>query len=162
MSDAESVPVHLLTEDHLRTHPVWRFRLEAEGEEGIDETHVAPDSAQLQAGANGSFIVSASYVLDNGQDLPGAVQVDVLGTKMHFTPAMLCVRGRQLDPLAPDVAARLGRILHASDCRPASWRLNVPIGGESAPRRGRIPRSRWLQALGLLLRLLSLRFARRG
>ncbi len=161
MTVAESVPVDALTEEQLRVHPVWRFRLDAEGEEGIDETHVTPAAADLRLGTHGSFIVSASYTLDNGQDLPGAVQVDVLGPKVYCTPVLLCARGKQLDPLEPDIAARLGRITHASNCRPASWRLAVPIAGESAPRRARIPKSRWFQAVVLLFRLISLRSARR-
>lgn len=158
---SESVPVDALTEEQLQAHPVWRFRLDAEGEEGVDETHVTPAVADLRPGEYGSFIVSASYKLDNGQELPGAVQVDVLGSKVHCTPVLLCARGKQLDPLEPDIAARLGRITHASDCRPASWRLAVPIAGESAPRRGRIPKSRWFQAIVLLFRLIVLRSARR-
>ncbi len=158
---SESVPVDSLTEEQLQAHPVWRFRLDAEGEEGVDETHVTPAAADLRVGEYGSFIVSAAYKLDNGQELPGAVQVDILGAKVHCTPVLLCARGKQLDPLAADIAARLGRITHASDCRPASWRLAVPIAGESTPRKGRIPKSRWFQAIALLFRLIVLRSARR-
>jgi hypothetical protein len=158
----DSIAVNDLTEADLQRDPVWQFKVESEGEDGVDESHVSPNLDSLRLGSFGSFIVRATYVLKSGQELPGAVQVDLLGTKVFLTPAFLCVKGKQLDPDAPDLETRLTRITKIAGGRPTSWRLSVPFAGESTPRTGRIAQSRFIQAAGVFLQLVRLRFSRRS
>ena len=162
MNHAESRPAHELTEADLQRHPVWQFRVDAEGTDDADESHAVPAPSGLCLGEFGSFIVQASFLLKNGRKLPGAVQVDLLGTKALFTPAFIYAQGKTLDPLAADAETRIGRILKMSNARPASWCLDETFVGESQRRTGRIARSGMLQALSLLVRLIALRFARRS
>ncbi len=138
------------------------FRLDAESEDGVDESCVSPFREGLRLGVFGSFIVSATYCLADGRELPGTVQVDFLGSKMIFTPPCLYAQGKSIDPFAPDVETRLSRITKTHKSRPTRWRLDVPIVGESVARSGRIARSGFVQALGLIVRLVSLRFIRRS
>lgn len=162
MTPPTSIAVYDLTEADLLHDPVWQFCTDAEDEAGVDESHVSPNADGLRMGSFGSFIVRARYVLGNGQELPGAVQVDLLGSKLLFAPAFLCVQGKQLDPVAPDVEKRLLRITKIASGRPVSWRLEVAIAGESTLRAGRISQSRLVQAFHLLIQLVWLRFIRRG
>lgn len=91
----------------------------------------------------------------------GAVQVDILGTKVFATPATMFVHGKAVDPLARDAATRLARITKAPKNRPESWRLEVLFNGESELRSGRITRSTVLQAAKLVWHLVLLRFSRK-
>ncbi len=152
---------YTLTNADFQRHPVWQFKTDAESDGVADESCVAPAPGSLQLGAFGSFMVHATYGLKNGAELAGAVQVDLLGAKVLFTPVVMYVHGKQIDPLAPDVEARLARITKAAATRPERWRLNVPFSGEPAVRSGRIARSTFAQALGLFARLVLLRFHRR-
>jgi hypothetical protein len=162
IAPTDSIAVNNLTEADLQRDPVWQFKMESEGEDGVDESHASPNPAGLRIGSFGSFIVRATYVLQTGQELPGAVQVDLLGPKVFFSPAFLCVQGKQLDPDAPDLETRLTRITKIAGGRPKSWRLSVPFAGESKPRTGRIAQSRFIQAAGVFWQLVRLRFSRRG
>lgn len=161
MPDPNSVPVYRLTETDFQRHPVWQFTTDAEGVDGGDESYVSPAADSLQRGVFGSFMVGATYRLTHGPALPGAVQVDILGAKVLFTPAFIYIHGKPIEALASDVATRLARITKTAANRPEGWRLNVLFDGESAPRSGRIARFRLVQAIGLVLHLISLRFNRR-
>lgn len=162
MGLTESRPVHELTAADFQRHPIREFRVDAEGADDTDESHASPAPAGLCHGDCGSFMVQATILLKNGQELPGAVQVDLLGSKELFTPAFVYVQGERLDPLSTDAAIRIERITKLSDARPASWRLSVPFVGDAEKRAGKIAQSRLVQALQLLVRLASLRFIRRG
>ena len=162
MAPTASIAVCELTEADLEREPIWQFRTEAEGKDDVDESHASPNPDGLRVGSFGSFIVQATYVLKNGQELPGAVQVDLLGPKVLLAPAFLWAQGKQLDPLAPDVETRLRRITGVPNSRPSCWRLGVPFAGESRVPTGRIAQSNFMQALGLFGRLVSLRFIQRG
>jgi hypothetical protein len=161
MARIKSIPAYELTETHLLLDPVWQFRVDDEGEEGSDETHVLPTQAGLRLGTFGSFVAHATYTFKDGYELPGAVQVDILGAKVILTPAFLYVQGKTLDPLATDVETRLARITGTVKTRPTKWQLNVHFVGEGTVRSGRIYQSRWIQVLVLVARLISLRFALR-
>ncbi|MEY4561666.1 MAG: hypothetical protein RLZZ618_943 [Pseudomonadota bacterium] len=158
MNDAEAVSAPQLTEAHLQRHPVWQFN--ADHEDAADESQLTPVPG-LPPDTWGSFIVSATFTLENGRELPGAVQVDSLGTKLVCTPAFIWAGGKGVEALGHDTALRLARLTKASGTRPLAWQLAVAVGGELTPRRGRIARFQWLQAFGLVLRLISLRFRRR-
>lgn len=161
MEPTESVPACKLTQADFQRHPVWRFELDSEHHTGADESHVSPAAEALRLGTYGSFLVAATFGLKNGQELPGAVQVDLLGKKVLFTPAVIHAQGKSLDPLGSDTHSRLGRIVKASQAQPIAWRLDAHFTGEPAVRRGRISQSTWVRALGLLVRLILLRFTRR-
>lgn len=161
MSPTGSRPVHELTEADFQRHPVWRFVGDAEEGGEADESHAEPAPSGLREGEYASFMVRATFLLKNGQTLPGAVQVDLLGPRTLFTPAFAYVRGKTLDPLAADAETRISRITKVSDARPASWSLDAPFAGESEVRTGSIAQSVFFQALVLLVRLVSLRFTGR-
>lgn len=154
MSGGASVPAPALRQADFAHQPVWRFLLEAEGEPGVDESHLVPDPGGLHLGAQASYLVAARFVLADGRPLAGAVQVDVLDRRVYCTPALLFAGGKALDPLAHDVATRLERITRQAASPPRRWALAVCFSGEARPRRGRIARWAWLRALGLLARLL--------
>lgn len=161
MGRSDSRPVHELTEADLQRHHVWQFMLDADGTGDVDESHASPTTTGLRLGEYGSFIVAATSLLRNGQELPGAVQVDLLGSKVLVTPTHLFVQGKTLDPLASDAEARVARVTKSSNADPSRWRLDELFIGESEFRSGRIAKAGIGQAVGLLARLLSLRFARR-
>lgn len=162
MSSSGSVSANTLSASDLQSHPIWQFRTDAEGDEELDESHVAPCTEPVALGTYGSYLVAATYGLKNGASLPGSVQVDVLGKKVHFTPTVVYVQGKQVDPLARDAEQRLSRITKTSNTRPLRWGLTVAFQGEMQVRRGRIARSTLGTALALLVRLVLLRFIRRG
>lgn len=155
MAGTDSRPAHLLTAADLVRHPVWRYCVE---EADVDESHVAPvDPADFRLGVHASFIVAAHYRVTAGVVLPGAVQVDVLDRHAQFTPDTIHVEGFSVDPLASGAAARLARLTGDSAARPQRWTLQQPLAGEHAPRSGRIARTKWGKALGLLSTLLRFR-----
>ena len=161
MARSGSIPADELAAADLQAHPVWQFRTQAEGDPGVDESHVAPKAGALTLGTFGSHLVAATYDLSNGVRLPGSVQVDVLGQKVHFTPAVVYAQGKSVDPLAHDAEQRLSRITKTSNARPSHWELAVVFHGEERARSGRIARSTIGTALALLFRLVLLRFSRR-
>lgn len=156
------VPVTMLTAENLRQFPVWSYLLDGEGDEGIDESFVAPANEMPPAGAYGSFVIAATYQLRDATKLPGAVQLDQLGTKRHFTPILIHAAGKGLDPLAPDIAKRLTRLRKTPSGPPIRWTLDIRLPDAKAPASGRIHQSRALQALALLTRLVSLFFTPRN
>ena len=162
MSSDASIPVYELTDGHFSCNPVWQFRPESEGERGADESHAVPASSGLHLGTYGSFMVHARYLLTSGQELPGAVQVDILGRKVVFTPTFLYVGGKSIDPLSADLETRISRITKQPKSRPTKWILSATFLGEADPRSGRIWKSRLFLGLGLLARLVSLRLIPRS
>lgn len=156
------LPVNLLTTENLRQFPVWRYLHDDEGGEGTDESFVTPADEMPPARGYGSFVVAASYRLHGGAELPGAVQLDLLGAKRLFTPILIHAAGRGLDPLAADVAVRLARLRKAADGPPVGWRLDITLPGDRVPTTGRIHRSRVLKAFTLFARLAALFFTPRG
>lgn len=163
MSMAGSVPAHALGEADFERHPVWRFRLDGEADDDpdADESHVRPAPEGLALGTFASHLVAARYAFADGSERPGAVQVDVLDRKVLCTPAWLFAGGKALDPMASDVAKRLGRITQQPATRPLAWTLRVTFAGETRPRSGRLAAPGWRQALALGWRLVWLRFQRR-
>jgi hypothetical protein len=162
MSSDVSIPVYELTDHHFSSDPVWQFKLESGGERESDESHAVPASNGLHLGTYGSFMVHARYLLTSGHELPGAVQVDILGQKVVFTPTFLYVGGKSIDPLSADIETRISRITRQPKSRPTKWILRATFAGEADPRSGRIWKSRLLLGLGLLARLVSLRLIPRG
>lgn len=156
------VPVHALTTENLRQFAVWRYLHDDEGGEGTDESFVTPADEAPPAEGYGSFVVAATYLLHGGEELPGAVQLDQLGSKRQFTPILIHAAGKRLDPLASDITARLARLRKAPDGAPVRWTLDITLPGDQAPASGRIYRSRALQALAVFIQLVSLFFAPRG
>src|SRR5437660_6497146 len=64
--------VYELTLGDLSTFPVWEFRLDAEGEEGPDESTVRPYSALGPLDpADGMFVVRAVFTLADGSRMRG-------------------------------------------------------------------------------------------
>jgi len=157
MTSDVSIPVYELSDGHFSGNPVWQFKPESEDERGTDESHAVPAPNGLHLGTYGSFIVHAQYLLTSGLELPGAVQVDILGRKVLFTPAFLYVGGKSIDPLSADIETRISRITRQPKSRPIKWILRATFVGEADPRSGRIWKSRLLLGLGLLARLVSLR-----
>ncbi|MEQ1516838.1 MAG: hypothetical protein ABL931_10155 [Usitatibacteraceae bacterium] len=161
MASTDSISAEQLSATDLRSHPIWQFRMDAEGNEDVDESHVTPSAAPLALGSFGSYIVAATYGLKNGANLPGSVQVDVLGQKVHFTPAVVYAKGKAVDALAHDAELRLARITQTSNTRPLNWQLAVPFHGERAVRRGRIAKSTFGKAMATLVQLFLLRLSGR-
>lgn len=153
-------PVCELTAEDLRTCPVWAFLLDGEGD--TDESCVKSLAVPPPIGSHGSYVVSATYTLRSGGELPGAVQLDQLGTKRYFTPILIHAAGKSLDPLAADIATRLSRLTKSESGPPARWTLNITLPGDKRPASRRIVRSRPLQALALLARMIALFFTPRG
>jgi len=156
MTAPGSVSAADLTEADFAGRPVWRFRRAEDAAAQTDESHVEPDPGALRLGGNDSFLVAARYAMDDGSRRPGAVQVDIIGRRVMFTPALLFVAGRSLDPLAADVGVRIARITRGTASRPTAWMLDASFVGEPLPRRGRIAGSVLMRAAGLAARLLWL------
>jgi hypothetical protein len=135
--------------------------VDAEGDADGDESHVAPSTEPLALGTFGSYIVAATYRLKNGASLPGSVQVDMLGQKVHFTAVVVYAQGKAVDPLAHDAELRLARITKASNTRLSHWELAVLFHGERTARRGQIAKSTFGTTMALLTRLVHLRFSGR-
>ncbi|MFZ2161049.1 MAG: hypothetical protein WAW02_02420 [Sideroxyarcus sp.] len=161
MASTDSISANKLCPADLQSHPIWQFRMEAEGVADVDESYVSPSTESLALGTFGSYIVAATYGLKNGASLPGSVQVDLLGQKVYFTPAVVYAQGKPVDPLARDAGLRLARITKTSNTQPVHWELAVAFHGERSLRRGRIAQSTFGTALSLLLRLMFLRFSGR-
>jgi hypothetical protein len=161
MSFPPPIPVNTLTTENLRQFAVWRYLDDEECGEGTDESFVTPADEVPPVGSHGSFVVAATYLLHGGDAFPGAVQLDQLGAKRLFTPILIHVAGKCLDPLAADLAARLSRLQKTPSGQPVRWTLDISLPGDKAPASGRIFRSRALRALALLAQLVSLFFTRR-
>lgn len=155
------VPVNTLTTENLRQFAVWRYLHDDEGGDGTDESFVTPADEVPPVGSHGSFVVGATYLLDDGDALPGAVQLDQLGAKRLFTPILIHVAGKCLDPLAADLAGCLSRRQKKPSGPPVRWTLDITLPGDKAPASGRIFRSRALRALVLLAQLGSFLFTPR-
>jgi hypothetical protein len=162
MSLLPPIPVNTLTTENLRQFPVWRYLHDDEGDDGTDESFITPAEEVPPAGSHGSFVVAATYLLPDGSELPGAVQLDLLGTKRQFSPILIHAAGKCLDPQAADVANRLTRLRKTPGGPPVLWILDITLPGEQAPASGRIYRSRAIQALALLAQLVSLFFTPRS
>lgn len=161
MTHSPPVPAHKLTTENLSHIPVWRYLHDDECEAGLDESFVTPADEAPPIGAYGSYVVAATFMLPGGDLLPGAVQLDQLGTKRLFTPILILATGKCLDPLAADIAPRLSRLRKKPGGAPVRWKLDITLPGDKAPASRRISRSRVLQALGLLVQLASLFFTPR-
>ena len=161
MASTNSISAEKLSVKDFQSHPIWQFCMDAEGDADVDESHLAPSIEPPALGTFGSYLVAATYGLKNGASLPGSVQVDILGQKARFTPAVVYAQGKAVDPLAPDAEVRLARITKTSNTRPLHWELSVPFQGERTVRSGQIAKSTPGTALALLARLLFLRFTRR-
>ena len=161
MASIDSISAEKLSVTDFQSHPTWRFCMDAEGDAEVDESHVAPSIEPPALGTIESYLVAATYGLKNGTSLPGSVQVDILGQKVHFTPAVVYAKGKAVDPLAGDAEVRLARITKTSNTRLLHWELSVPFHGEQRVRSGQIAKSTFGTALALLVRLLILRFSSR-
>ncbi|MBS1139575.1 MAG: hypothetical protein H6R13_1028 [Proteobacteria bacterium] len=162
MSLIPPLPVNTLSIENLQQFPVWRYLQDDEGGEGTDESFVTPAEEAPPSGVYGSYVVFATFLLHGGDELPGAVQLDLLGSKRQFTPILIHAAGKCLDPLAADIASRLTRLRKVPGGPPVRWTLDITLPGDKAPASGRIARSRALKALGLLAQLVSLFFTPRG
>jgi len=157
-----SLCVSKLTEADLLRHPLWQFVGDDDGENGGDESHVSPVLELSLAEVTGSFIAYATYKLKNGQDIPGAVQVDVVRSKAYFTPAFIYVGSKALDPLEANITSRIARLTKSTDTQPVKWTLAAILKGETSPRTGRISQFLFIKAIVLVARLIALRLARRS
>lgn len=156
-------PASSLAEADLAAHPVWRFVRAGEIDDPeADESFVVAQSEPPQHGDHASYLVQASYTLDDGAHLPGMVQVDLLGPHVETTPAAVFAAGKCVDPLGRDAAVRLGRILQSVPRQPVQWSLGVTIGGEPQPRANAIPKAGFAQAFSLILQLARLKRMRSG
>ncbi len=149
-------PASSLTEQDLIDRPVWRFVQPGELPDA-DESYVVGQAAPPEQGDNASYLVGASYELDDGTRLPGIVQVDMLGRHVETTPVIAFAAGKSVEILGRDTAARLGRILKCEARRPVRWTLDVTISGESRRRGEVIPKAGLAQAFSLLVRLARLK-----
>lgn len=156
------LPVPELTAEHLRAHPVWAFLTDDEGEENQDESFVKPLPAPPSVGSYGSYVLSATFTLREGDQIPGAIQLDQLGNKRHFTPILIHAAGKQLDPLDPDVEKRLTRLRKTPGGPPVRWVLDITLPGDAAPLSRKFSRFRAIRILGMLAKLVLLRFTPRG
>lgn len=155
-----SKPVHQLTQADLQAHPVWRYLDDGDGPEQADESWVAPVASPPGRGDHGSFFIRSRFTLRNGRQLPGIVQLTVLGRHLMVEPACIHAHDKSIDVDAPDAARRLERLLQTPDAQPVRWELTLPLRGETQLRSGRVVQSRWLLALLLLARLIKLRLLR--
>jgi hypothetical protein len=162
MRSSPPVPVNTLTTENLRQFPVWRYLDDDEGGEDTDESFVTPADEAPSSGAYGSYVVAATFLLHGGDRLPGAVQLDQLGAKRQFTPILIHAADKCQDPLAADITSHLARLRKVPGGPPVRWTLDIPLPGDKAPASGRIARSRFLKALGLLAQLVSLFLTPRG
>ena len=154
-------PANELQEEDFRAHAVWRFITPEELEDlDADESYVVPDLSPPRTGQYGSFLVAAQFDLEGGSVLPGVVQVDILSTRIEFTPSTVFAAGRSVDPLGHDTAKRLQRLLKATDTQPNRWRLQSALGNEKTVRTGLISKPGLSQALGLLAQLARLKRSR--
>ena len=142
----------------LAAAPVWRFLAAGESSDpAADESYVRAQESPPALGEQASYLIAATYTLVNGRQLPGLVQVDVLGRNVEFEPCAIYASGKEVDPSSREAEKRLGRILHEENARPTRWELAVTLAGEDQPRRGAISSSAAVRALGLLVRLARLR-----
>ena len=150
-----------LSESDVSSTPVWRFVTPDElADHEADESHVLPHDKPLFLGDHASFLVRASYLLEDATHLRGIVQVDILGNNVVFTPCSVFAAGKEVDPLGTEAATRLARILKSSRAQPTRWTLDVLIEGESRARSQAIRKPGIAQALGLLAQLVRLKFSR--
>lgn len=154
-------PANELRQQDFQAATFWRFVTPDEMENlGVDESCVRPEPHPPAAGQYGSFLVAAHYTLKGGAVLPGVVQVDLLGSQIECTPAVVFACGKGVDPLGHDTARRLQRLLKTAAVQPVAWRLIVPLGDETSVRSGSISKPGLWQTLGLLAQLARLKRAR--
>lgn len=151
----------LLDAEAIAQHPVWRFLLDGESTDpAADESCVRPTNTPPGRGDYASYLLAARYTLDDGTQLPGLVQVDILGQRVDTTPCAILIGQRQIDPLDKTAPHRLARLLHRKPSRPVHWQLAVVLAGERVARRGKVGRPGLLLSLLLLWRLIRLKYQR--
>lgn len=153
-------PVHDLTAADMQAHAVWKYLADEEGPGQADESWVAPVASVPGLGEYGCYFVSGRFTLQNGQQLPGVVQVDILGRHITLEPLWIHANGKCIEVLGSDTARRLERILKVEKAQPARWELTLPLRGENRLRSARVVRSRWGQAAMLVAKLVRLRLLR--
>lgn len=154
-------PASSLTPDDLAAHPVWRFLTPGDAApDGADESWVRAQDAPPRVGEHASYLVAATYRLQSGATLPGAVQVDVLGAQVELDPCVIFAGGKSVDALGHDTAPRLARLLKASDTQPVHWALGARLGDETVMREQAMARPGAAQVLGLLFKLARLKRSR--
>lgn len=150
-----------LTAQDLAAHPVWRFITPEDATvPGADESWVIAQAAPPLFGEHGSYLVAATYALQGGAQVPGIVQVDVLGGQVECDPCVIFAGGKSVEPLGTDAARRLERLLKLPDTQPVRWRLGVLLAGETTAREQAIGKPGAAQVLGLLFKLARLKRAR--
>jgi hypothetical protein len=131
-------PVTELTPGDLAAFPVWEFARGEESALGRDETWVRPVSARRVPRDRSSLQVATEFRAAGGQFYPGFCIVTTARGDVEIVAAIILHGGGYL--LADDPEELLARTgLATAELLPITYRLLVPIDGESAPRSGILP-----------------------
>ncbi len=151
-------PAPLLDQDAVAVSPVWRFLQPGESTDpDADESYVRSSNTPPSPGEYASYLIRATFAFDHELNLPGLVQVDIIGQTVEFTPCSVFASGKAVDPLAKDAAVRLTRILKQEVSPARRWTLDVVLKGERDHRTQPLSGSSLIEALGLLAKLGRLR-----
>ena len=136
-------PVDQLRQIDLETFPVWEFASDEEGKEDQDETWVRPVRAKQIPSDAYSLSVAARLTSPSGVEYQGIVWVSTAEGFEAVHAAIVTKEDYVFIPwpgmtgaskMASEAAKELG--MKASELFPLTYRLAVPIEGESAQRQG--------------------------
>jgi hypothetical protein len=135
-------PIGDLTEEDLKTQPVWDWATLTADEElseidpEWDETYITPLSCNTIPVHDGSCIVASTIMLANGQQLSGVIDISIANMRLlRWSPGTIFWHGEYLgdfDPY-PQIIAGLESAMRmkAAQIYPLVWRSCVPLESTS-------------------------------
>jgi hypothetical protein len=148
-----------LTEEDIRSFPLWEYALDEEEREGQDETFVRPvmllEDAIPRIDRFELFVVATDYTTPAGAEYIGTVDltIDQRRRVKLFSFVLVGDFGRELLPEASRAVAKkkglddalqrreeVCRVLETEERRlfPLQYRLRLPVAGEQKPRSGKV------------------------
>jgi len=143
-------PIDKLTEEDLKTFPMWEYVLDEEGD--FDETYVRPLDLETIPPDSYSISVAARYTLNCGAEYLGFVMVSTGGDLVEILPGFIFAGGTAVglpDPPPKDAMPGIdrgidltranlpkGMNLPIDQILPANYQLLVRLEGEENLREG--------------------------
>ncbi|MFP5390040.1 MAG: hypothetical protein ACLGI6_00615 [Gammaproteobacteria bacterium] len=137
---AVRLPLRALRSRDLSSFPVWEW---AVGEEHQQDASLLRPTAHacVPLDVDGQFIVAASATLNQGEQVPACVEVNVRRGKARMTPLFLIAQNRQLAFVGEDTTRVLNQYTRRLNSYAVAWQLAVALEGAAAPAGRRVKRS---------------------
>lgn len=124
----------------LSSFPVWEWAVGEEHQQ--DASLLRPTThACVPLDVDGQFIVAATATLNQGEQLPACVEVNVRRGKARLVPLFLLAQNRQLDFVGEETTRVLNQYTRRLNSYALAWELAVALEGAAGPVGRRVKRS---------------------